>query len=202
MTSVRRQSRQRLSNRQARQFPAGILTDFKPNQRSPGGKGCPETAFCHFSSRAQILPPDLLCKFRRRRCAQQRVHGCLSRLNAGSEDKHPPAVKANLYTALPAASILTAAAQSRRNSMAAVSITLGSRWRRLKDMTCSLNKNFLAGRHSAMFQRTLNYFFPGRVNFMWQQRSSKSLSVAAGTRSLAPQSRQIISTAERRTSML
>ena len=30
---------------QARRFDAGILTDFKSNQRSPGGKGCPETAF-------------------------------------------------------------------------------------------------------------------------------------------------------------
>ena len=45
------------------------------------------------------------------------------------------------------------------------------------------------------------YFFPGRTNFMWQHRSSRSRSVAAGRRSLAPQSRQIRSTADRRTSM-
>ena len=37
---------------QARRFDAGILTDFKSNQRSPGGKRCPETAFCHFSNKA------------------------------------------------------------------------------------------------------------------------------------------------------
>ena len=43
--SVRRQSRQRLSNRQTRRLDAGILTDFKSNQRSPGGKRYPKTAF-------------------------------------------------------------------------------------------------------------------------------------------------------------
>ena len=37
---------------QARRFDAGILTDFKSNQRSPGGKRCPKTAFCHFSNKA------------------------------------------------------------------------------------------------------------------------------------------------------
>ena len=37
---------------QARRFDAGILTDFKSNQRSPGGKRCPKTAFCHFSNTA------------------------------------------------------------------------------------------------------------------------------------------------------
>nr|WP_325242315.1 hypothetical protein [uncultured Oscillibacter sp.] len=37
---------------QARRFDAGILTDFKSNQRSPGGKRCPKTAFCHFSNEA------------------------------------------------------------------------------------------------------------------------------------------------------
>ena len=37
---------------QARRFDAGILTDFKSNQRSPGGKRCPKTALCHFSSKA------------------------------------------------------------------------------------------------------------------------------------------------------
>ncbi len=29
----------------ARRFDAGILADFKSNQRSTGGKRCPETAF-------------------------------------------------------------------------------------------------------------------------------------------------------------
>ncbi len=37
---------------QARRFDAGILTDFKSNQRSPGGKRCPKTAFCHVSNKA------------------------------------------------------------------------------------------------------------------------------------------------------
>ena len=40
---------------QARRLDAGILTDFKSNQRSPGGKRCPKTAFCHFSNKAQAL---------------------------------------------------------------------------------------------------------------------------------------------------
>ena len=38
--------------RQARRFDAGILTDFKSNQRSPGGKRCLKTAFRHFSNKA------------------------------------------------------------------------------------------------------------------------------------------------------
>ena len=42
---------------QARRFDAGILTDFKSNQRSPGGKRCPETAFCHFSNKAYTYFP-------------------------------------------------------------------------------------------------------------------------------------------------
>ena len=40
---------------QARRFDAGILTDFKSNQRSPGGKRCPKTAFCHVSNKAYSL---------------------------------------------------------------------------------------------------------------------------------------------------
>jgi len=40
--------------RQARRFSAGILTDFKGNQRSPGGKRCLETAFWHFFKQGLI----------------------------------------------------------------------------------------------------------------------------------------------------
>ena len=43
--------------------------------------------------------------------------------------------------------------------------------------------------------------FPGMTSFMWQQRSSRSRSVAAGMRSLAPHSRQTRSTALRRISI-
>ena len=47
----------------------------------------------------------------------------------------------------------------------------------------------------------LTYFFPGMTSFMWQQRSSRSRSVAALSRSRAPQSRHVSSTASRRISM-
>ena len=44
---------------QARRLDAGILTDFKSRQRSPGGKRCLKTAFCHFSNMAWGRPVSL-----------------------------------------------------------------------------------------------------------------------------------------------
>ena len=46
------------------------------------------------------------------------------------------------------------------------------------------------------------HFPPGMTSFMWQQRSSRSRSVAALSRRRAPQSRHVSSTASRRISML
>ena len=45
------------------------------------------------------------------------------------------------------------------------------------------------------------FYLPGITSFIWQHRSSRSRSVAAGIRSRAPQSRHTRSTEERRISM-